>query len=157
VLSVYPFLAMLGASAVLAMWKNGFALRALVAALLAWQVIACLVAWPDFLAYFNEVAAPHADYFVVDSDLDWGQDGKRLAQVLNRLHADHVWIAFNGTEDLTRLPLPSWQVLPPGQPETGWIAVSELPLKRDPEDYLWLAPHKPVAMAGKSIRIYHLP
>jgi len=157
VLGVYPFLALLGAGAVLAAWKQSLALRALVSALLAWQVIACFAAWPDYLAYFNEAAVSHADYFVVDSDLDWGQDGKRLAQQLNRLHADHVWIAFAGTEDLHRLPLPAWQALPPGQPETGWIAVSELFLKRDPEDYGWLATYRPVAMAGKSIRIYHLP
>jgi hypothetical protein len=157
VLSVYPFLALLGASAVLVAWKKGPAFRALVTGLLAWQIIACLVAWPDYLAYFNETAASHADYFVVDSDVDWGQDGKRLSQQLNRLQADHVWIAFFGSEDLHRLPMPSWQVLPPGRPETGWIAVSELLLKRDPEDYSWLAPYKPVAMAGKSIRIYRLP
>ena len=157
VLGVYPFLAILGASALLAFWKRSPAMSTLVAALVAWQIAACIVAWPDYLAYFNEPTAPHADYWTVDSDLDWGQDGKRLAQQLTRLHANRVWIAFNGTEDLHRLPLPSWQVLPPHQPETGWVAVSELFLKRDPHDYGWLAPYKPVAMAGKSIRIYHLP
>ncbi|HWB31590.1 MAG TPA: glycosyltransferase family 39 protein [Acidobacteriaceae bacterium] len=156
VLGVYPFLAILGASAILFLWRRSRTTSYLVAALLAWQFVACLIAWPDYLAYFNVAAVRHADYFVVDSDLDWGQDGKRLAQQLNRLHANNVWIAFNGIEDLHRLPLPTWQVLPPGEHKTGWIAVSELFLKRDPQHYGWLEQYKPVAMAGKSIRIYHL-
>jgi hypothetical protein len=156
ILTVYPFLAILGAWAISAMWRNSV-WRAVVGLLLAWQVVACAVAWPDYLPYFNEPTAKHADFFEVDSDLDWGQDLKRLGPKLRSMNVDHVWLAYNGTEDLSRADLPPWQELKPNEKPSGWIAVSVFNIKRRPEDYGWLDHYQPVAMAGKSIKIYRLP
>jgi 4-amino-4-deoxy-L-arabinose transferase-like glycosyltransferase len=48
--------------------------------LLAWQVISIASVYPYFLAYFNGLAGgPDNGYkYVADSNLDWGQDLKRL-------------------------------------------------------------------------------
>ena len=45
-------------------------------------MIGSLAAHPDYLAYFNALAGDDPERIVVDSDLDWGQDIKRLGQRL---------------------------------------------------------------------------
>jgi hypothetical protein len=47
---------------------------------LLWQIVSVVTIFPHFLAYFNElVGGPNNGYlYVVDSNLDWGQDLKRL-------------------------------------------------------------------------------
>jgi hypothetical protein len=155
VLSVYPFLVMLGAFGAIYLWRQRPAARAAVAILLLWQCGACVYASPDFIPYFNEAAAAHADYLLSDSDLDWGQDLKRVAPVLRGLGADHIFIDYNGTEDLNRVGLPPWQRLKSRDRPSGWLVISEWHLKRD--GYGWLERYQPVAKAGHSIYIYHVP
>ncbi len=46
---------------------------------LLWHLASGALAHPDYLAYTNELAVPTPENRVVDSDLDWGQDMKRLA------------------------------------------------------------------------------
>jgi hypothetical protein len=52
------------------------------AVLVGWLAISSLVSHPDYLPYFNAFAGSHPENILVDSDLDWGQDIKRLKQVL---------------------------------------------------------------------------
>ncbi|MEK7160983.1 MAG: hypothetical protein AAB724_03065, partial [Patescibacteria group bacterium] len=53
---------------------------AFVAILIFWQAISVIKVYPSFLAYFNEsIGGTTNGYkYVVDSNLDWGQDLKRL-------------------------------------------------------------------------------
>jgi len=53
------------------------------AVLVAWLAGSSLLSHPDYLAYFNEFAGGEPQNILVDSDLDWGQDIKRLS---TRLH-----------------------------------------------------------------------
>jgi hypothetical protein len=156
VLSVYPFLAMLGAYGAVYLWRLRPATRDVVALLLLWQCVACVYAAPDFIPYFNGAAAAHADYLLSDSDLDWGQDLKRVPPVLQHLGADHISIDYNGTEDLNRAGLPPWTRIGTKDHPTGWLVISEWHLKRF--DYGWLVEkYKPVAKVGHSIYIYQVP
>jgi hypothetical protein len=41
--------------------------------LIAWNVLARVLATPDFLAWYNEAAKPWATLIHVDSDYDWGR------------------------------------------------------------------------------------
>ena len=157
VLAIYPFLAMLAAMAIVWCWRLAIPYRVAVAALLLWQLAACIHASPDFLPYFNEAAAAHADFFLVDSDVDWGQDMKRVPPVLRQLHADRISITRLGAADLNRVGLPPWQILPPNTPVTGWVVMSDARLKLDAPAYDWIKPYKPVAMAGRSFFIYYIP
>jgi hypothetical protein len=97
------------------------AAQAVVAALIVWQVVSGARQHPDYLAYTNEIAGAHPERFVADSDLDWGQDMKRLADFLDQQHADRVTFSpFNRTYPM---PLP----MLPGNtdaPSPGWNAVS---------------------------------
>jgi hypothetical protein len=165
VLILYPLLALGAAWVVTRAWK---ALRAMrdrrraaagtvaLAAVLGWQFGTLWFAWPDYLAWFNETVS-HPERVLVDSDLDWGQDLRRLEHEAAALNIQHLSLAYRGTADLTREPLPPFVILPPHQPTTGWVAVSQLARTRNLTDYAWLDPYRPVERVGKSIDLYYIP
>ena len=58
-----------------------WSLKALaISCLLLWQGVSVVRVYPSFLAYFNEVidGPDGGARYVVDSNLDWGQDLRRL-------------------------------------------------------------------------------
>ena len=77
VLPAFPFLAIFASS--LARLRGRRA-RPVLAVLLAWHAAAAVVACPDFIAYFNELAGgPENGYrWLADSNLDWGQNRTRM-------------------------------------------------------------------------------
>ena len=160
VLPIYPFIAMLAALGVVNLWQLRvrpalvFSARAAVVLLLVWNILSCFRAAPDFLAYFNELAAPYASRILVKSDLDGGQDLKRLSATLSELHASDVWISYYGTGDLSkRLARTVYQLKANDRP-AGWIAISEAILRTQPGAYGWLSNY-PYVRVGCSIRLYH--
>jgi hypothetical protein len=160
VLVAYAFLAMLGALAVQRLWVarkvSTVVRKGTLSFLIAWNVLACVLATPDFLAWYNEAANPWATLIHVDSDYDWGQDLGRLSKTLRSLPVNRLWISYSGAVELNQFQLPPWEPLPAGVPERGWIAISETNLRTQPQAFAWLAAYKPVAVAGKTIRIYHI-
>jgi 4-amino-4-deoxy-L-arabinose transferase-like glycosyltransferase len=169
VLPLYLLLAIVAGFGADWLWKRSGhrrVCRAAVLVLLLWQVIVSAKAHPDYLAYFNELAGSHPDRISVDSDLDWGQDLLRLASILRARRVDEVSLAYFGTADPGRHGLPRVLPLVPHQRTTGWIAISETALKMGranppfppPNDgFSWLEAYEPVALAGRSIRLYYLP
>jgi hypothetical protein len=79
ILPVYPFL-YVGTAAWLATranWRPGVGV---LAALVALQIGECARITPDYLAFFNELAGGpgRGPEYLVDSNIDWGQDVKKL-------------------------------------------------------------------------------
>ena len=161
VLVIYPFLALLGAYALVCLWQASgsrnrtIALKSIAAILVIWNIVTCVRATPDFIPYFNELAAPYGSRILVDSDFDWGQDLKRLSSFLQQQKIDSVWISYEGTADLKQQGLPYWRPLLPNQKPSGWIAISEFEIKERPADFGWLEKYKPERIVGKTIRLYH--
>ena len=165
VLVLYPFFAV-GAAYVsvrtwrwLAAWRNRRLAAgpvAVILVLLVWQLSTLWTAYPDYLPYFNE-AVPHPQRVLVDSDLDWGQDLRRLERRAAQLRIPQLSLAYRGTADLTREPLPPFVSLAARQPTSGWVAISALARTRDPADYAWLDAYRPVERIGKSIDLYYIP
>ena len=119
VLPVYIGLAVVAGCA--AARARSWPARAAVVALLAWQIVSGARQHPDYLAYTNEIAGAHPERFVADSDLDWGQDMKRLADFLHQQHADRVTFSpFNRTYPMPVTMLPGTA----DAPSPGWNAVS---------------------------------
>jgi hypothetical protein len=182
VLPIYPFLAVLAAYALGALWRAATRprlARASALVLAAWTLVIPLAAAPDFLPWFNAIAGRHPENVLLDSDLDWGQDLGRLERALADRHVERVSVAYWGAADLCRhLPRGRW--LPPRTPTTGFVAISETYRKGvagfyyrdgdycdpgklvssaapDPGAYAWLDAHEPALRVGASILLYDIP
>jgi len=94
------------------------------AGLVLWLAGSSLLAHPDYLPYFNELAGNQPEKILVDSDLDWGQDAKRLAKRLRELGATQVAFYPPVMIDLADLGFPPVIPEKPFQPAPGWNAVS---------------------------------
>jgi len=165
ILPIYPLLAVVAGFAAGRLWtlpQHKALGRAAVVVLVGWQLLSSARAHPDYLAYFNELAGRHPDRVLVDSDLDWGQDLLRLADALHTRKIDSITMAYFGRAEPDRHNIPQWRELQPYQPTTGWIAISEFKLKTGEYEppyrgYAWLEAYEPVAIVGKSIRLYYIP
>jgi 4-amino-4-deoxy-L-arabinose transferase-like glycosyltransferase len=156
VLILYPFLALGGAHALASTWRALPRAGTAVAALLvAWQVGTFAMAFPDYFPYFNEMVSD-PEHVLVDSDLDWGQDLRRLERRLAQLKVPSVSLAYQGTADLARETLPPYVRLPPRQPATGWVAINALAREHEPVGYAWLNTYRPVERVGKTVDLYFI-
>jgi hypothetical protein len=135
--------------------RTVLATAALALALL-WQLSPLWRAYPDYLPYFNETVV-HPERVLVDSDLDWGQDLHRLEVRAAQLRIGRLNLAYRGTADLRREPLPQLHVLPPRERVSGWVAISQLARTRNHADYAWLDAYRPIERVGKTIDLYYLP
>ena len=117
---------------------------------------------PDYLAYFNEAAGDHPERILVDSDLDDGQDLKRLADTLRARRVPVVSLAYAGSATVAEHGLPPVRWLQPHQPVNGWVAASLYSLKLGSlgrpghDDFAWLERYHPVARVGRSILLYDI-
>lgn len=165
VLILYPFLAIGAADALARAWRWLRALEnrdlagagcAAVLGLIGWQLSTLVTAHPDYLPYFNEAVA-NPERVLVDSDLAWGQDLRRLEHRLAELKVPAFSFAYLGTADLTRETFPKLTRLAPAHPTTGWVAITALARVHGGAGYAWLDPYTPVETVGKTIDLYYIP
>ena len=98
--------------------------------LLLLSLVSSLAAHPDYLAYFNVLAGDKPEAFLVDSDLDWSQDVKRLAKRLKEVGAKEVYFNQYAPGDLPKFfGFPPVRPLDLNGPRPGWNAVSITPMK----------------------------
>ncbi len=145
--------------------------------LLTWSVTSSLWIYPHSMSYFNElVGGPrNGDKYVLDSNLDWGQDvfylkrwrEKHAAAVpvntllTNSYAADLVgtrglgeWSRQEVAAPIARLSRneDAWA----RAPFPGWYATSIRRIHDADGDYLYFLNLQPVATAGYGFRIYHI-
>jgi 4-amino-4-deoxy-L-arabinose transferase-like glycosyltransferase len=128
VLPVYPFLFVVAAVSLthlLPAWRRSTWVAAGMALALAAE---SLTAWPDFLPFFNRMAggARGGFHLLSDSNLDWGQDLKHLAEWRARHRDQPLFVSAFGIAD-PRYYVPD-AVLLPG----GFVGDSEPPIKSIP-------------------------
>ena len=171
VLPVYPLLFVFGSGvANLLLSKKILTASYLVA--LAWYVAASSIIHPHYLAYFNELAGgPRNGYkYLVDSNLDWGQDLKGLGAFMHERGISRINLSYFGTDSPERYGI-SYYRLPslvlrdpnPGGPKVpakDWVAISATNLRgvslKDRDTYAAFRNRQPFAMIGYSILIYRL-
>jgi len=144
--------------------------------LILWQAVSVISIYPHFLAYFNELAGgPNQGYvYTVDSNLDWGQDLKRLAQWADKnLPAGRqVYVDYFGGGNsqyyLKEKYAPWWGTSDSKEfPKGNYLAVSATFLQggrgiptpgfNQPYGYYhWLDKYTPVAKIGYSIFVYYI-
>jgi 4-amino-4-deoxy-L-arabinose transferase-like glycosyltransferase len=146
----------------------------LIIILLGWYAYSAILIYPHFIAYFNEsVGGPSQGYkYVTDSNLDWGQDLKRLTEFCEEKNISTIYVDYFGGDSLEyRLEdkfRPWWGERDPDElPPNSWLAVSATMLQggRGMPDaeynektgyYNWLNQYEPVTVIGHSIFVYHL-
>jgi predicted membrane-bound dolichyl-phosphate-mannose-protein mannosyltransferase len=161
ILPVYPFLFVFIAG-VLLKKANTIAVVAVACLLL----VESIWIYPDYLAFFNFASGGPGSgpRYLVDSNIDWGQDMKKLKCYMDAHHLTFFCTAYFGTADFTYYGI-GQQHLP-----TAWeteerrnadciAAASVTPLyglyvPGDP--YRWLRERRPIAKIGYSIYLYDL-
>ena len=183
VLPAFPFLFVVSSQVV--NWGKWY--RRLVYLMLAWQFAIITIQGPHWMSYFNELAGgpSRGHQWLVDSNIDWGQDVLRLQNWQERHpSANPLHVAVYSMFDPKDLGLVFTKPAPfvSGHPEvtdltgrrgpqSGWYAVSVCHLKGmeffvfdgQGEAYFskayftyFLDNFEPVDMIGYSIYIYHI-
>jgi hypothetical protein len=101
-LPLLPFVLVAAAEAAAALvGSRRAAVRAAVLVLGPWYALGSLRTHPHHLAYFNEIAGGPANGFrhLVDSNLDWGQDLKRLADWTRETGRAGLKLSYFGSAD----------------------------------------------------------
>jgi 4-amino-4-deoxy-L-arabinose transferase-like glycosyltransferase len=128
------------------------------AVLIALQATISFAIHPDYFPYFNAAAGRDPSRYLIDSNLDWGQDVLRLRSVLRRESASHVAIAESGLINYDYLGFPPSETALPDHPVSGWVAVGDHPYRMAEAKggYEWLRGLE-YRRIGKSIRLYFVP
>jgi hypothetical protein len=102
-LPIYPFLFVAAGRAVgvLGRSRAPAAGAVILGALCAWYALGTLRVHPHYLAYFNEIAGgPRNGYrWLVDSNLDWGQDLKGLKAYMDARGIPRLKLSYFGSAD----------------------------------------------------------
>jgi hypothetical protein len=155
ILPVYPFLYIFISRLALYFSQNRLAPKVVLAFLCLWFLGANLTIFPSYLAYFNEaVGGPkNGIKYLSDSNIDWGQDAKRLAQYLKENHIETIYLDyFWDKEPLAYYHIHYQPLKPTMQEARGYLVISVSALQL--EEYKWLRQEKPLAHIGYSTYIY---
>jgi hypothetical protein len=158
VLPFYAPFAIAVATAALALLRGSQLSRGIAIALLALQIGASLFTHPDYFPYFNALAGPQPSRYLIDSNLDWGQDVLRLRKAVRDLGIRQLHISIMGVTDYGALGFPPVVDADPWHPVHGWIAVSEQSYRMSGIHYGWeWLRSTPYRRIGTSIRLYWIP
>jgi hypothetical protein len=85
-------------------WASSRLGRTFIAVAVLWLVCANLWIYPHYLAYFNElIGGPSRGYlYLTDSNIDWGQDLKRLAKYAKSHPDEDIKLAYFGIGNPTK-------------------------------------------------------
>ncbi len=166
ILPVLPFLFVIVSKVVT--WDSRRWVRGALVVLCLWYAVGSLRIYPHYLAYFNEIAGgPDRGYeYLVDSNLDWGQDLKNLKRYMDESGLDEIYLAYFGSAhpsyyDIHALALPAEKPVDLEVRSPVVYAISATYLQGgylgDSEAFSWLRRYEPFAKVGYSIFLYRLP
>ncbi len=162
-LPVYPFLyALVGVGLTRLRWRWRVPL---LIAILSAAAIESFAVYPYYTAFFNVLAGgpKNGPKYLVDSNIDWGQDLKRLGEFVAARGSPQTCIMYFGTAPTwyyLKYPanFPKFEEMQRGvQPECSLAAVSVTPLEGvyvDPQWFAWLRDVPPTARIGYSIYVW---
>lgn len=126
-----------------------------------WLVGSNLYNYPLYLPYFQEIIGSKKGYeWIVDSNVDWGQDLKRLKKFVEKNNIQKIHLDYFGGGSpqyyLGDKYEGWWSAKVPR--EWGWYAVSATPFQTSFENpktsYNWLTQYDLVEVVGNSILVY---
>jgi hypothetical protein len=169
ILPVYPFIFLLAgyAGSLIGevkpkVFKN--ALAALLVLLVILSAGRTMASGPDYLAYFNElVGGPEQGVkLVADSNLNWGQDNKHLAEFVLEKKIPFIKITAEAMNaDVYNYYKIPWKMLEPGDlinPAPGFYALGIgycMTQQKDPRT--WFYGKQPKYRVGKTFYVFEVP
>jgi hypothetical protein len=146
------------------------------AAMVAWLALITITIYPHFLAYFNALAGgPDGGWrYLVDSNLDWGQDLGGLKDWMDENSVEQVWLSYFGEGrpsyyNINFIGLDSWpprlmnpQARPfyPHNPAPGIYAISATNLQgvhfANYDQFAWFRDQEPLVKIGYTIFLYEV-
>ena len=169
VLPVYIGFSLVAAAAAVALLERAQTTKWIgwsLGALLCWLIWTGAAKHPDYIAYFNELAGKEPEQILVDSDLDWGQDLKRVSRRLHELGAKEVTFNSFIAADLEKQHgFPPVNPIDPTVQSPGWTAVSPTWWKLTRFDLslayggapFWLDNAQPTERVGSMLLYYRSP
>ena len=153
--------------------------------LLIWYLAEFISVYPSYLTYFNEFALLRPSWasdgqaggpagghnYVVDSNLDWGQDLWRLGDFVKQNNIQKIYLDYFGWAEQTFYLGNSFQWMHAGDftsaeqflkenPAGGWLGISASYYQEanvgPAKPYGWLKNIKPETVIGNSIFVYHI-
>lgn len=163
-LPIYPFLfVMIGWLATIRFQRFQRCFHFIIVSLVVLVAIEFALVTPYFLAFFNSFSGGprHGSQYLVDSNVDWGQDLDRLGKELRRRGINEVALAYFGTAEAEpalphRIHLPTSDEPDQIRNFHGVAAVSVTALLSRNREYAWLRPLSPKTVVGYSIFVYDL-
>ena len=174
ILPTFPLIYVLVSGSIGKILKSNQTWRLILLLLLAWYGFSAIQVYPHFLTYFNEsVGGPENGHqYVVDSNLDWGQDLRRLSQYVEENKIEKIYLDYFGGDSpeyrLGEKYSSWWGTRDPNDLSPGdWLAVSvsffqggqgcPIPsLEGEFGYYRWLNNYQPTKIIGNSIFIYQI-
>lgn len=162
ILPIYPFLFVFVSKIVRVKFTRQTLWVGAIFLLSTWYLISSLSIYPHYLAYFNEfVGGPNSGYkYLVDSNLDWGQDLKGLAKYGREKGIEKIKLSYFGTANSNYYHIPYRKITEKEahQYTPGIYAISATNLQNvyeeDKTRFAWLKKHEPIDKIGYSIFIY---
>ncbi len=181
-LPILPFMfGLAGQVATITRWpphrRRDIVPASIVGLLLIWLVIDAATIYPHHLSFFNELAGgpENGDRYLVDSNLDWGQDLPALKALMEKrglpfVHLGYFGTAVPGAYGIHYWPAPGFlrfvgdaesMAFNPYTPDPGWYAISRTSLRQGlvlthPDLYAYFHSLTPEDRAGYSIDLYHV-
>ena len=165
ILPIYPFVY---AAIAISAFDGNVWIRRVAAVLIAVHALIGIAAYPSYLSYFNPfVPMREADRVLIDSNLDWGQDLRRLAQWTREQNIARVHVHYFGGGNVEyefgdraiRWSVAKKAPLPRG----SWFALSRhfyrlsFTTAVNYDEYLRASNAQYVTTIGGSIDVYRVP
>jgi hypothetical protein len=174
ILPIQPFVLLLAGNAIAELYASQRKpFRVLLGTLCFLAVLEFALVCPHYLAFFNQFAGGprNGHKYLVDSNLDWGQDLKGLKSWMDQHEVQHINLSYFGTADpayykidCTYLPGGAFfdEPLVKAPQLPGFVAVSATNLRGvyfsegSRNIYQCLLETEPVAVIGYSIYVYRV-
>jgi hypothetical protein len=143
--------------------------KLLTAGLLFWSLATALLSNANLISYFNDLVPDQKKvYFLGDSNLDWGQDEKRLCETVRQKGWTRLKLAQFGGADLSLygLKAQSWTAKDFKGPQPGFIYLVNLGLLQlgpvfdadlEPLAQSWMAALPPTGRIGDTWLYWEMP
>ncbi len=169
---ILPFMYILISKETVFLWqklrgKARKAFTAFLVFLLLWLGAETALAYPYYLAYFNQTigGSKNGYKYVTDSNVDWGQELKRLAKFVDEKNIKKIRVDYFGGGDVKHYLGDKAIIWHAGLgEEPGWYAISATFLQNSlyykivhgEPDYEWLRRREPYTVVGHSILVYKI-